>query len=156
MEIGTKGMRGFIVSRDWMFVSLAKFKCWSPALQCNGIWRWSLRSSLGLDDAMWVRLHDGIHVLTRRGRKTRNLSLSLPPEDIVRSQCLRGWKRAFVSNQILIPDFSASSAVTDKCLVFKPPGQWHFVIAAWADQHNREINTTYGNWTSHMIKQMQN
>lgn len=54
-------------------------------------------------------------------------------------------EREFVGKQILTLDFSASGTVTNKCLVFKPPGQWYFVIAARADQYKKEITTTREN-----------
>ena len=61
---------------------------------------------------------------------------------------LQARKRALTSKQIgqhLVFGLSASRTVRIKYLLCKPPSQWYFVMAAWADTHSilRNLNMTY-------------
>lgn len=65
--------------------------------------------------------------------------------DISEKPVSASLKESLQGQPNLDPGFLSPRTVTKKCLVFKPPGQWYFVIAARADQYNREINATYEN-----------
>lgn len=93
---------------------LPKSICWSPNIQCVGIWKWNLWEvipfRLGHEDGV----HDGILTFIRRGR---HQSPSLPCEETARGGHPH-WGRGFLpdtkSTGILILDFPTFSSEWEK------------------------------------------
>lgn len=81
---------------------------------------------------MRVEPHDGISALIRRGQDQS--TLSLPYENIARmwlSASQEEGPRQTKSASILILDFPASKIMRGKCLLFKLPSVWQFVMEAY-------------------------
>lgn len=60
----------------WMFAFQPppqKKHVWGPSPQCDGISWWGSGRWLGLDDIMWQGVHDGMSILSGRGRDQSSL-----------------------------------------------------------------------------------
>lgn len=125
---------------DWMFlyhnIHMPKpSSCWNPNLQCDVIWRWrfgEVMMSLG-----WSP-HDGITALIgREGKRTFFLFLLLAMWGYMEKRTVckpgRGASPSMESVGCSVLDFPTFRTVRNKCLLFKPPSLWSFVIAAKAD-----------------------
>ena len=98
-----------------------QFVCWSPSLQCDRIWRWSL-----LEVMMMSR---GWSLLNAISALKRLASFLLSSCEDRRRRLSAALKRALARTwPCWHPDigFPAFRTVGNKCLLFKPPGLWYF------------------------------
>lgn len=95
-----------------------KFICWSPNLQCDGIWRRCLWEVIRV---RWG--HEGISPL--EGERWP-LSPS-PPHHHVRTQRDGGRHQKPNLPSSLILDLLAFRTVRNQCLPFKPPSLWYLL-----------------------------